>query len=110
MDREEYYEECLAISFEENGIECPPDKLKIIAADVHMGAQMESESFGDHCIPNPLQTELDESARQIKKLQEENESQYRLLSDGLIKFSGRNPRDYYLDITNGLIAIRANLS
>jgi hypothetical protein len=67
MSRIDYYKECLADSLEEHGVTATPEQVAAIATDIWHARDMEAESFGDLCIPNPLQTEMGERDRRHKQ-------------------------------------------
>lgn len=54
----DYWEECIAISFEENNISATDEQIKNVAGDVEASHDNAGMAFGHHCIPDPRDTEI----------------------------------------------------
>lgn len=62
MNRDAYYEEALEIAFCEEGLSeyyysIPEKTRKNIAGALAISRECEGVAFGDHCIPNPVESE-----------------------------------------------------
>ncbi len=57
----DYWTECLAQSLEEHGVPASPDQIANIASDVEVSHDNYGMAFGHDAIPNPVQTELDQT-------------------------------------------------
>lgn len=62
-----YWEECVASSFDEHGVTVTTDKLAAIARDIELAHEMYGEAHGHYAIPNPLKRENDELSRKLKE-------------------------------------------
>lgn len=70
MSKFNYWEECLAIAFEEAGIKATQEQIKEVACCVEGAHDNYSTAMGYDAIPNPAQEELDRLKSSIKKKQE----------------------------------------
>lgn len=77
MTREEYYEECIGIAAEDCGLVITREQTKYLADAVYGANQNERMAFGDHCIPNPLKTELDNYKVKMTRENDANEERHR---------------------------------
>lgn len=62
-----YWEECLASSFEEHGIIATPEQIQSVAQDVDRGHELYGQYTGQDCIPNPLIAERDKLAKELER-------------------------------------------
>lgn len=67
MKNKNYWEECIATSFYENGIKATDEQIKRVALDVEVNHEKYGMAHGYDCIPNPLKTENDYLKRQLEK-------------------------------------------
>lgn len=61
-----YWEECIRESFDEAGIVATEKQVQSVAGDVEGAHENYSLATGEECIPNPLQTELDKTKRDLE--------------------------------------------
>ena len=54
---DEYWKECIEISFEEAGIKATKEQIEIVVSSVEGGHENYGMAHGYECIPNPLMEE-----------------------------------------------------
>ena len=62
----DYWEEAVACSLDEHGIQATDEQIKAIAADMAINHEMYGTAHGYDAIPNPLQSERDDLARKLE--------------------------------------------
>lgn len=74
--RESYYRETIESASEECDLTISSEQAVYLADAVVVARENEGMAFGDYCIPNPLQTELDNTKQRHKKESAARERQY----------------------------------
>lgn len=62
-----YWKEATSCALEEIGLELNNESLEIVANNLMLSAELEDESTGQLCIPNPLLTEIENLKKKHKK-------------------------------------------
>ena len=63
----DYWEECISISFEDNGIKATKEQIQAVAGDVESSHENYGMAHGHDCIPNPLRGENDRLKKDLER-------------------------------------------
>lgn len=103
MTREEYHVECLSDAISNAGFHgvIPVDKIKEVTEEFVAGLEMESEAFGDLCIPNPETLEIQSLKDKLKKKEDNFENIERAWFKKACELRGVNP-EFYVPYRDGI--------
>lgn len=105
-----YWKECLECALDAHapGI-LTPEQITAIAKEIEFGAQMESESSGRLCIPNPLESELKKAQARSEREKKESEQRLSLLEKSYSNRIGYRGDDLEFDYRDGGVQIRERM-
>ena len=69
----DYWKECIAEAFCEAGITATEEQLNLVVGWVEGAHENYGLATGKECIPNPLESEVNELQRKLKKQDDEHE-------------------------------------
>ena len=69
----DYWNECISEALEDAGITATNEQIDTVASWVEGAHDNYGMAFGHDCIPNPLQTQVDDLRREAVKRQEDHD-------------------------------------
>ncbi len=94
----EYWKECIEDAFSENDIVATDEQIKSVVEWVEGASENMSMATGSDCIPNPMNTEVDELKAKIKKLEAAHERQINGVLKGVAHRRNTSVSDVDIDI------------
>lgn len=93
----DYWHECIAESFDDAGITATEEQIKTVASWVEGAHENYGMAFGHDCIPNPMETEVNELKKKIEKLEQSHETQLSGIRSGIARRRGVDISDVYIE-------------
>ncbi len=94
----EYWKECIEEAFSENDIVVTDKQIQSVVEFVEGASENMSMATGSDCIPNPMNTEVDELKAKIKKLKAAHERQINGVLKGVARRRNTSVSDVDIDI------------
>lgn len=101
----EYWKECIAEAFCEAGIEATEEQLDLVTEWVEGAHENYGMATGQECIPNPMESEVNELKRKLQKQDAEHEKMIDGIAKGVAKRRNVSANDVSID-TDGLVTYK----
>lgn len=89
--------ECISIAADKCGLVLTDEQLECLADSAESGHECYGMAFGHDCIPNPMSSEVERLKAQIKKLEEQHETQLYGIKKGVAMRRNVSVHDVHID-------------
>jgi len=101
----EYWKECILEAFCDAGIEVTEEQINLVTGWVEGAHENYGMATGQECIPNPMESEVDELKRKLKKQDDDHEKMIDGITKGVAKRRNVSVSDVSID-TDGHVTYK----
>ena len=101
----DYWKTCIEEALCDSGLEATEEQINNIATWVEGAHENYGMATGEECIPNPLNSEVEQLKKEIKKIEAEHERQINGICKGVARRRGTSANDVSID-SDGLVTYK----